>query len=412
MILTNFIMLATEQPRSRAYIQKLISNNIIPNFVLYLYEDGDSNKKYNYKKRDKEYFDINKSLYDTLIENKIKFIEINNKNCNSEIVINEVKKRKEEYIIFSASGILGQNILNTNKRFLHIHPGITPRYRGSTCFYYSMIEEGKVGATALFLNDKIDQGEIIKQKEYEVPMNIDIDNIFDPYIRSELLYDVISEYINNNAIKSISQNVNEGETYHVIHPILKHLAIMKHNTQNYGKVYWFIGLSGSGKSTLANKLYKDLKSENRNVKLIDGDELRNALGGTLGYSIEDRRKSASLVIYLAKTLSEAGIDVIVAHIGAFKDLRQKARKEIINYNEIYVKCSIEECAKRDVKGYYKKALKGELKDFMGINQKFEEPINSDLIINSDKCNLYECYNKVLKYLLKKNGNNSTINAKI
>jgi methionyl-tRNA formyltransferase len=82
-----------------------------------------------------------------------------------------------------------------------------------------MIEEGKVGATALFLNHKIDQGEIIKQKEYEIPMNMDIDNIFDPYIRSELLYDVISEYINNSTIKSISQNVNEGETYPVIHPI-------------------------------------------------------------------------------------------------------------------------------------------------------------------------------------------------
>ncbi|MGG7147238.1 adenylyl-sulfate kinase [Clostridium butyricum] len=404
MILTNFIMLATEQPRSRAYIQKLISNNIIPNFVLYLYEDGDSNKKYNYKKRDKEYFDINKSLYDTLIENKIKFIEINNKNCNSEIVINEVKKRKEEYIIFSASGILGQDILNTNKKFLHIHPGIIPKYRGSTCFYYSMIEEGKVGATALFLNDKIDQGEIIKQKEYEIPMNIDIDNIFDPYIRSELLYDVISEYINNSTIKSISQNVNEGETYHVIHPILKHLAIMKHNTQNYGTVYWFIGLSGSGKSTLANKLYRELKQKNKPIKFIDGDELRHALGGALGYSVEERRKSANLVIYLAKTFSERGIDVVIANIGAFEDLRKKARKEIIDYNEIYVKCSFEECARRDVKGYYEKALKGEIKNFLGVDQKFEEPLNPDLIIQTDEECISESYNMITEYVELK-GNN-------
>lgn len=402
MRLTNVIMLATEQPRSRAYIQKLINNNITPNYVLYLYEDGDKNKEYYYQKREKEYFDINKSLYDTLVENNIQFIEINNKDCNSEIVINEVKRRKEEYIIFSASGILGEDILNCNKKFIHVHPGIIPSYRGSTCFYYSMIKEGKVGATALFLNNKIDQGEIIQQKEYEVPMNIDIDNIFDPYIRSELLYEVICEYINDNKINSVVQNVNEGETYHVIHPILKHLAIMKHSVRTYGRVYWFIGLSGSGKSTLAKKLYKELKQKKRKVKLIDGDELRKEMGLNLGYSIEERRKSANISIYLAKLLSENEIDVIIAHIGAFEDLRQKARKEIIDYNEIYVKCCFEECARRDVKGYYQKALKREIKDFIGVDQKFEEPLNSDLIVETDKNSIQKCYRKLVEYINLKN----------
>lgn len=382
MILTNVIMLATEQPRSRAYIQKLINNDLIPNYVLYLCEDREK-KKYNYGKREKEYFDINKSVYDTLIENNIKFIEINNEDCNSEAVTNEVNERKEHYVIFSASGILGEEILNCDKKFIHVHPGIIPKYRGSTCFYYSMLEEGKVGATALFLNEKIDQGEIIKQKEYKVPMNIDIDNIFDPYIRSELLLEVISDYAHNNKINSTSQNVNEGETYHVIHPILKHLAIGKYNNSSHGKVYWFLGLSGSGKSTLANKLYKELRLKNNIVKLIDGDEVRNASGGNLGYSIEERRKSAELAIYLAKTLSECGINVVIAHIGAFEDLRKKARREIIDYNEIYVKCPIEECTRRDAKGYYEKALNGELKDFMGVDQKFEEPLNSDMVINND-----------------------------
>ncbi|WP_315077720.1 adenylyl-sulfate kinase [uncultured Clostridium sp.] len=165
-----------------------------------------------------------------------------------------------------------------------------------------------------------------------------------------------------------------------------------------GQVYWFLGLSGSGKSTLSKKLYDYLKEKNDNIKLIDGDELREAIGGFMGYSIEERRKVINIIIYLVKTLSEYEIDVVVANISAFNDLRIKAREEIENYNEVYVKCSIEECARRDVKGYYQKALNEEIKNFIGIDQEFEEPVNPHLILNSENETFNECYQKLLNYI--------------
>ncbi|MGG7174127.1 adenylyl-sulfate kinase [Clostridium neonatale] len=396
MILNDVIMMATEQPRSRAYLQKMIENDMIPNYIIYLY-DGEK-RIYNSTKREKAFFNIEKSLYDLIIENKIGFTIIYSKDINSNEVLQEIKKRNEKYVIFSASGILKKEILNTNKKFLHIHPGVIPEYRGSTCFYYSMIKENKIGATALFLNDKIDQGDIIKAKEFQIPNNINIDDIFDPYIRSMLLVEVLKEYVEKTKFVSFSQNVEVGETYYVIHPILKHLAILDNNIENIGNVYWFIGLSGSGKSTLANKLYSYLKNKNRRVKLLDGDELRLKMGLNLGYSIEDRKKSFNICIYLAKLLAENGIDVVIAHIGAFEELRNKARIEIVNYNEIYVKCSIEECARRDTKGYYKKALAGKLENFIGFDIDFEEPAVSDLIIDTEREELEACWYRLKEYI--------------
>lgn len=400
MILCDFILLATEQPRSRAYIQKMINNDIMPSFVIYL-NDNKNNSTYVSSKREKAYFNVNKSLLETIKENNIPYTSLETTDCNSNIVIDEIKKRKEMYVIFSASGILKDDILSLGKKIIHVHPGIIPKYRGNTCFYYSMINDENIGATAFIMNKGIDKGDIISQKIYEVPKNINIDNIYDPYIRAELLYDVIKDYIESGEIKSSVQDVNSGETYYVIHPILKHLAILKNTEKNVGNVYSLIGLSGSGKSTLANMLYRYLKEgNNRPVKIIDGDEVRKAIGGTLGYSIEDRRKSAYIVTYMANMLSQQGIDVIIANIGAFEDIRQYARREIVNYNEIYIKCSLEECSRRDVKGYYKKAFNGEIKDFIGIDQKFEEPLNADLVINTENNDISTCYNILIQYIDK------------
>lgn len=399
MILCDFILLATEQPRSRAYIQKMINNDIVPSFVIYL-NDNKNNSTYVSSKRERAFFNINKSLLETIKENNIPYISLETTDCNSNIVIDEIKKRKEMHVIFSASGILKDDILSLGKKIIHVHPGIIPKYRGSTCFYYSMINDENIGATAFIMNKGIDKGDIISQKLYEVPKNINIDNIYDPYIRAELLYDVIKDYIESGEIKSSAQDVNSGETYYVIHPILKHLAILKNTAKNVGNVYSLIGLSGSGKSTLANMLYRYLKEKNnRPVKIIDGDEVRKAIGGTLGYFIEDRRRSAYIVTYMANILSQQGVDVIIAHIGAFEDIRQRARREIVNYNEIYIKCSLEECARRDVKGYYKKAFNGEIKNFIGVDQKFEEPLNADLVIDTENNNI-ECCFEVLKQYIK------------
>ena len=145
-------------------------------------------------------------------------------------------------------------------------------------------------------------------------------------------------------------------------------------------------------------LYEDLINKGLIVKLIDGDEMREIMQGSFGYTIEERRRVVYTMIYVAKTLSEFGTNVIVANIGAFEDLRQYARREIENYNEIYIKCSLKECSRRDVKGYYKKALEGEIKDFIGIDQQFEEPINANLVIDTENNNIECCFNELKKYI--------------
>ena len=117
------------------------------------------------------------------------------------------------------------SILNSGPKFLHLHPGIVPNYRGSTCFYYSIINEDSCGVTAYFMDEKIDTGDIIYQRTFQKPNHKFIDDVYDAYIRSETLIDVLTKHMISNT-KTIKQNPDDGETYFVIHPVLKHIGIL------------------------------------------------------------------------------------------------------------------------------------------------------------------------------------------
>jgi len=114
-----------------------------------------------------------------------------------------------------------------DKKFIHIHAGILPEYRGSTTFYFSYLQEKQVWATAIFLNEKIDCGEIITQNTYELPQEmVDTDYIYEPYIRSRVLMKVINKYLEDNRLEGKNQEGEGAETYFIIHTVLKHLAML------------------------------------------------------------------------------------------------------------------------------------------------------------------------------------------
>lgn len=165
-----------------------------------------------------------------------------------------------------------------------------------------------------------------------------------------------------------------------------------------GVTIWLVGLSASGKSTLAKKTVEYFNNNKIKTQLIDGDIMREEIGGMFGYAREERIKAANVYRAMAKLLNNNGISVVVAAITPYEEIRKKNRERIKNYIEINLNCPIEECIKRDPKGLYKRALNGEEKHVIGIDEEYEFPENSDIVVNTNEEDIEESYKKILKYL--------------
>ena len=152
-----------------------------------------------------------------------------------------------------------------------------------------------------------------------------------------------------------------------------------------GCVVWLYGISGSGKSTLANLLERHLHEQGKLTKLLDGDNVRTGLNSGLGFSDDDRRENIRRVGEVARLFVSTGVITICSFITPAKSLRSLARQIIgeDDFLEVYVKCSFEKCAERDVKGLYAKARDGGVKHFTGKDSAFEEPNEADLIIDTE-----------------------------
>ncbi len=149
-----------------------------------------------------------------------------------------------------------------------------------------------------------------------------------------------------------------------------------------GFTVWFTGLPSSGKSTLARMLEKVLKDRGFSVEVLDGDEVRLRLSKGLGFSKEDRDENIRRISFVANLVTGCGGVAITCAISPYREIRDEARREIGRFVEIYVKCPLEECIRRDVKGLYKKALSGEIKNFTGISDPYEEPLNPEIIVET------------------------------
>ncbi len=165
-------------------------------------------------------------------------------------------------------------------------------------------------------------------------------------------------------------------------------------------VLWMTGLPSSGKTTIIRKLAENIK----NLAILDGDELREWLSPK-NFSRKGRDEHNKRVAHIAKILLEHNVPVGVSLISPYLENRETARKIISNnkkFFEVYVKCSLEKCEERDVKGLYKKARNNEIENFTGVNDPYEEPPNPDILIDTEKYTTKECVRKVLDFLKSKN----------
>ena len=167
------------------------------------------------------------------------------------------------------------------------------------------------------------------------------------------------------------------------------------------KVIWMTGLSGSGKTTVAKGVERYLHNNGILNQLLDGDNIRVGINNNLTFSSEDRAENIRRIAEVSKLFLNCGIVTLNCFVSPTIEIRENA-KEIIggeDFIEVYINASIETCEERDVKGLYKKARKGEIKDFTGINSPFEAPENPEIEINTSKLSIDESVQKVLDYIL-------------
>ena len=165
-----------------------------------------------------------------------------------------------------------------------------------------------------------------------------------------------------------------------------------------GFTLWFTGLSGAGKSTIANLVAGELRARGHRVEILDGDEVRTNLSKGLGFSKEDRDTNIRRIGYVCNLLARNGVIAISAAISPYREIRDEIRRNHTRFFEVYMKCSIEKLSERDVKGLYKKALAGEIKNFTGVSDPYEEPLNPELVLNSGNEKVEESLRKLLRTL--------------
>lgn len=235
-----FSILAADNNRSKAYLQNMLREGFYPETVILLDNSKmmlpekrrslesllpDSQKKIRKVGFLSSFYDENEEVKSTVEKYNINCNTVVSDSVNSPQVIEAVKNLETEYIVYSGPGgvILGRDILNAGKKFIHAHPGSLPAYKGSTTFYYSYLLENKIFCSVLFLDKNIDNGPLLYQKEYELSeKNLDFDFVVDPLIRTETLLD----FLRKGEIKEARKNGSDN-TFFIIHPVLKHLAILK-----------------------------------------------------------------------------------------------------------------------------------------------------------------------------------------
>ena len=217
-------MVAADTTRTKYYLNELIRNNLFPAYVLLLLNcDAKSLPGQDGAGSEKELIKLLKS-------SGIKYDIAPNSDINSNEVLKVISNKVETVFIFSGFGgvLLGDNILNSGKKFLHIHGGYLPDYKGSTAIYYSLINENTIGASSMFLTKEIDCGPVLLRKKFLPPKNrLEIDHIYDSEARAKVLIETLECYVESGSFNFELENNKGGETFYIIHPVLKHLSILQ-----------------------------------------------------------------------------------------------------------------------------------------------------------------------------------------
>ena len=167
---------------------------------------------------------------------------------------------------------------------------------------------------------------------------------------------------------------------------------------NNGFVLWLTGLSGAGKSTIAAAVAPELEARGHRVEVLDGDEVRTNLCQGLGFSREDRDTNIARIGYVAGKLAKHGVAVVVAAISPYREARDKVRSSVDTFVEVHVAAPVTTCAERDVKGLYAKALAGEIKNFTGVSDPYEEPLDPEIALHTEREPVERSVEQVLAWL--------------
>lgn len=233
-ILKDVVLLAAASARSQAYVQAMIKANLMPEkCILFvgnteLLEVGGG--------KNNAYVNLSESLVDSLELYETPYEIIEEENINSDKIANVLRNLPQSYVVYSGYGgyILKPHLFQLGKKYIHVHAGLLPQYRGSTTAYYSILQDNCIGATSIFLNEKIDEGDILYQGTYPLPSStIDIDYVYEPWVRSQVLIKTLKQYAENGFFLNEKQKSDGAETYYIIHPVLKHLALWKVEQLNY-----------------------------------------------------------------------------------------------------------------------------------------------------------------------------------
>lgn len=189
----------------------------------------------------------------------------------------------------------------------------------------------------------------------------------------------------------------------VWHPTTVTKTDRQQRTGHKSAILWFTGLSGAGKSTLANAVEYELHQRGLASYVLDGDNIRHGLNRGLGFGPDDRKENIRRIGEVAKLFVDAGVITLTAFISPYLEDRELARSLVDEgeFIEVYVKCPLEECERRDVKGLYQKARNGEISQFTGISSPYEEPVSAELVIESNAQTIEESVQRVIAYLEKR-----------
>src|SRR5438132_5313579 len=162
-----------------------------------------------------------------------------------------------------------------------------------------------------------------------------------------------------------------------------------------GFTLWFTGLSGAGKTTIADYLTQEFRKRGYKFEVLDGDVVRTHLSKGLGFSKEDRDENIRRIGFVANLLERNGVIAITAAISPYREIRDEVRRSHRNFVEVFVHCPLETLVERDVKGLYKKALAGEIRNFTGVSDPYEEPLAAEVTVHSDRESVDEGVAKIL-----------------
>lgn len=234
MKMQDILFICGNTTRTKAYLQAMMKADCLPGRCLIMTEEYTKLRAEATTRIDsltnEPYFDAEVPLLWLIQKAGVAYDFLEVKDVNSPIVSDALRSSPEPYIVYSGYGgyILKPHLFQIEKRFLHVHAGLLPQYRGSTTAYYSILQEGYIGASAIFLEERLDAGNIICEDKFPLPpSDVNIDYIYEPYVRSQVLVQALRQYKEQGKFTMRQQSKKEAETYYIIHPVLKHLAMLK-----------------------------------------------------------------------------------------------------------------------------------------------------------------------------------------